>query len=609
MATARTDLAQDWAQLASLWRHAGVGWSDTVENILELLFAARTGEALVNRQDELTGKAWRSIRRQLFFEDPILAESEGHRTERYFHIPGLLEQTRRIVQPLAHAHGVARALLDYIVDDAKSAPRAPGEFKLPGFLTVLVERLLEPASTDTVYCPFESSGLLALLLAADGWSVCSEVANGQTARIQALFMRIGRWKLDVHVSDPIRNPTWVAGESLRAFDHAVAVATFGFREREDLTTDRFGRFPVRCHYGEAIQLAHLIAQSKGRVALVVPEGFLSRTTGGERIYKDQLLRRGWLDAVISLPRGAFAASSIRTSLLVLDKRRPAERDVLFVDGTSDLMSAQHQVYLNDGDRQGAEQVAAMVNTRRQGTHVAPIAEREIAANGCNLSVDRYVRVEPQRKFARLLDHSIATAEISDIAEVIRPQVIPADDTEPVATFAEVGVSDIAPDGFAQATKIVHVGEKGMAQAERQRLESGDVLLSVKGRIGAVGLVGQERPIEWLASQAFVILRLRRTSPLESPLILYRYLVSPYVQGLLKALASGTTVPSIQMADVRKLRVILPSTEEQEEILRQHEKIVRLRKQISQLDNLATELGNAAWPMTRISVHDADEKVD
>lgn len=345
-----------------------------------------------------------------------------------------------------------------------------------------------------------------------------------------------------------------------------------------------------------------------RAAIVMPEGFLFRTSGGERNYKEQLIRLGWIDAVVSLPRGTLASANINASLLVIDKKRPPERDVYFYDASAELQSAVAYPV-----KRGAERVRHVVDSVRhhksapQGVQVRAA---EIVANDFNLSVDRYVRSKHEQAIDEVLSEA-ATVELGDIAEIVRPQVIPTDDTEPLETFSEVGLADIAADGSIRSpSKKVPIGAKGLAQAKRHRLQPGDVLLSVKGRIGAVALVPEIHDQEsdgWVASQAFVVVRLRPTSPIKLPLILYRYFASPLIQGLLNSLASGTTVPAVQMADVRRLRVIVPTKEQQRSIVAEHEKVQKLRAQIAGLQKLADELNQAAWPMSTTTVRPTDER--
>jgi restriction endonuclease S subunit len=172
---------------------------------------------------------------------------------------------------------------------------------------------------------------------------------------------------------------------------------------------------------------------------------------------------------------------------------------------------------------------------------------------------------------------------------------------------------VEPDGVVRTpTKLVYVDDRNLAKALRQRVQPGDVLLSVRGRIGAVGIVpehqGQDGPTAWLASQAFVILRLRHNSPITS-LILYRYLSSPMGQGLLQSLSTGMTVPMVSMGDIKKLRVMIPTADEQREIVKQYDKVRKLRAQIKQLEVLADDLNAASWPMTKVPTQTTDEKVD
>ena len=189
--------------------------------------------------------------------------------------------------------------------------------------------------------------------------------------------------------------------------------------------------------------------------------------------------------------------------------------------------------------------------------------KDIAAKESNISVDRYVRSEEEQKVERVLG-AAKTVELNDIADIIRPQSFPTDQIEQTQTFAEVGLQDIQSDGsITQPAKIVEIDDRSFGKIIRQRLEPGDVLLSARGRIGAVGIVpeikAQESMAGWLASQAFVILRLRETSPIK-PLTLYRYLASPLGRGLLQSLSTGATVPMVSMGDVKKLRIIIPTDE-------------------------------------------------
>ena len=85
------------------------------------------------------------------------------------------------------------------------------------------------------------------------------------------------------------------------------------------------------------------------------------------------------------------------------------------------------------------------------------------------------------------------------------------------------------------------------------LRPDDILISVKGKVGVAGVVPDGAPKDifgaWTAGQPFVIARLRRSTPINDPAVLARYLASPFGQTQLQALAGGTTVPLIPMNDL------------------------------------------------------------
>jgi hypothetical protein len=212
----------------------------------------------------------------------------------------------------------------------------------------------------------------------------------------------------------------------------------------------------------------------------------------------------------------------------------------------------------------------------------------------DISVDRYVRSDEAQRVAEVIDSAQAVVALNDIAEIIRPQSFPSEGGDRVARFAEVGLQDIEPDGqIRRPAKRTEIDEAIIGRILKQWLAPGDVLVSVRGRIGAVGMVQEAEPDEevagWLASQAFVVVRLRETS-LVSQLTLYRYLASPLGQGLLQSLSTGTTVPMVSMGDMKRLRIMVPTAKEQREIEAQYARLRKLRDQIRKLEALTEELG-------------------
>ena len=600
-------------QLASAWRDAGAKPLDVIETLLEMLASRCHGSKLLDDNDELTLRGWERQRIELA-DELELPPASGSLERCVNTVPGLLEQTRRTVAHLLAdtSNSGFKDMVSGLLNILVSAPQlsggrslAPAHFTSAGYLSDLLIRLLGKPSAEPVYCPYESSSWMPLSLAKAGWPVDCELSDPQVARVLLLFASINNWKIRVRVSDPIRRPSWVHGSALHKFKYTVAITSFGLRLRDETYRDLYHRFPVRFYQGEAAQIAHLIAQTSGRLLVIVPESFLFRTSGGEREYKEKLIRGGLLSTVVRLPRGTFAPNtSVQSSLLIFETHGPRNRDVLFLDAADDL-GRRHSREKERAAFPEIEQIVSIVRDRCETSAAAIRTSDEIAEQEFNISVDRYVHSEEKQKIAIALDEE-KTVELKDIAEVIRAQAVAGEGgSEGTRAFFEVSLQDVQPDGsIRQPGKIIRIEDLNLSKAVRQKLEPGDVLLSIRGRIGTVGLVSEMRsncdPANWIASQAFVILRLRSNSPIK-PVTLYRYLSSPLGKGLLQSLAAGATVPMVSMGDIKKIKIMIPSATEQREIERQYDKILKLRSQISQLERMVEELNSEVWPMTKVIV--------
>lgn len=70
-----------------------------------------------------------------------------------------------------------------------------------------------------------------------------------------------------------------------------------------------------------LELFHKLARPDGRIALILPDGPL-----GNRPFqyvRDWLLRRAWVEAIISLPREIFAGTSAKTNIIVAQRKKAA----------------------------------------------------------------------------------------------------------------------------------------------------------------------------------------------------------------------------------------------------------------------------------------------
>ena len=67
---------------------------------------------------------------------------------------------------------------------------------------------------------------------------------------------------------------------------------------------------------------------KGKAAVVVPTGFITAQSGIEKNIREQLVERGWLRSVVSMPSNIFASTGTNVSVLFMDRQADNQHIVL-----------------------------------------------------------------------------------------------------------------------------------------------------------------------------------------------------------------------------------------------------------------------------------------
>ena len=590
---------------SEIWRTRGLPLDSMASTIFELIavrkLSLRDPEvAAVFDAGELTASHWQGLREMLWQKVPTVGAA--HATHDQIP-PGLIEELRQLLESIAPMllPGASTALASDLIQSTSAVldwRRGPVVLAPPAPVFKLMARLIASGDGEEVYIPGDASGWLPIHVAQMGCKVAGEVQNTTLGYLLQLVAYIGDLDVDVRTGDMLRSPSWMENGKLRVFSASASCLSFGRREKDEPTYDSLDRFPTRLVFGEGRELAHLIAQTNGKIAVIASEGLLFRTTGGEREFKEWLVRKGYLRGVIRLPRNTFApASMLQSSLIVLDTRSSAEGTVTFVDATSDLDRRRLEKSATDADL-GVEQVLALFNGRVRCPEVATVDIATIEAQDFNLTVDRYLAGDADQAVEALFS-SRPSAGLEDIAEIIRPQSTGGSSEGAGNRWGEVALGDIRSDGTVSLPKkTVEVDDQTLGRVKRQALQNGDVLLSIKGRIGTTALIGaiEDERDGWIASQAFLVLRVRKTSPI-TPRALARFLGSALGYEQLRRLTSGTTVPSISMNDLRKVRVLIPSEDESREVEAMAARSERIHTKIDELKQELDEIDRDAWPVS------------
>ena len=360
--------------------------------------------------------------------------------------------------------------------------------------------------------------------------------------------------------DPLGNPRIVENKGsdlLQTFDSSILMPFFLPDLTEDILPDRFNRFKFfngKCEK-EIAYMEHLLACTTKKIAAFLPIG-LSFKEGLIKQFREYLIEKNLVETIVQMPPHMLGANTKDYFLIVLNENR-SEKNVLFVD----LM---HKRFHNKRSRK--INLAAIENigefclerTNEEDLSKKMVSIKDISAADYSFSVDRYLTVPTVANPVQ------TTVKLPEIAILRRSQIIPP--LKNGRKVLEISPVDLPMAGFIKDGKEKKVDVVSKTY-ETYRLEPLDVILSVKGIVGKVGLIKPDAE-DFIASQAFHIIRILnpdRLSKTRDAKYLYMFFKSAYGQSLLSSITSGTLSPQIPVSAINKMEIPWPKPEIRESV--------------------------------------------
>jgi hypothetical protein len=172
------------------------------------------------------------------------------------------------------------------------------------------------------------------------------------------------------------------------------------------------------------------------------------------------------------------------------------------------------------------------------------------------------------------------------------------------TIFEASPGDIGQRGYLeQPERSFTVDRATYTRAMNQRVHPGDVLLSIKGTIGVVGLVPDHVPREgdtaiWTAGQSLMILRPKKRGGMD-PITLYEYLTDETVQEFIKSLAGGSVIQNLAMQDLKAFPVPIPAREVIEDVRAGFVARQALLDEVADIQRRITTQRAEKWPHAQL----------
>lgn len=296
-------------------------------------------------------------------------------------------------------------LISYFASDAG---KKAGEFYTPSEVSTLIAKLTKSQPGSRIYDPTCGSGSLLIKAAKEvgskNFSLYGQEVNGSTWALAVMNMFLhGYDNASIRWGDTIRNPKHREGDALMKFDTVVANPPFSLDKwgADEAPDDRYSRFwrgiPPKSK-GDWAFISHMIEsayEGKGKVGVVVPHGVLFRGASEGKI-RQKTIEENLLEAVIGLPANLFFGTGIPAAILVFNKGKGENTNVLFIDSSKFFESGKNQNRLRKED---IEKVVSTFEKFHAGELTSGVAEEkysyvatldEIKENDFNLNIPRYV---------------------------------------------------------------------------------------------------------------------------------------------------------------------------------------------------------------------------
>ncbi|WP_426982906.1 N-6 DNA methylase [Bacillus cabrialesii] len=438
--------------------------------------------------------------------------------------------------------------------------------------------LLDQASVSATFHDGTAGyGQTAMMFAKEVATRCLALQeiNPTAATVLRLRLFLNNVEATVAVNDLIKKPAYVKGDKLVQFDRVFMAPPFGLRLTEeqqmDMKYDKFNRFvygiPPRSQ-GDLTFLSCGLSATKedGKAAFLLPTGVLFRG-GPEKEIRQRLIDFDVIEAVVALPSLLQPYTSIKTVLLLCSKNKPESRKgkILMVNAedlgeTSNkrdaVLSEKNIRLINDIISTGKEieEISRFItNDDIKLAHLTP----------SNYIYKTETQVSEFGTVAIDIDglNYVSTKSLSDLVDLYRGYNASAKDENESGEYAVLKISDIQ-DGEVNLEGITRYSIKNNAKIDNNRIQQGDVLLSVRGVNRKAALFNSDRD-DVLLSQNFAGIR---CSELLDPKFLLLYLESPIAQFYFDKHTAGTTIMTLSMKDLKELPVPLLSLDEQKKVV-------------------------------------------
>ncbi len=519
---------------------------------------------------------------------------------------------------------------EYFLKASASSKNDLGEYFTPRHIVKTMVRLVNPQIGEKVYDPFCGTGGFLIesfrhiynnmartesniKLLKESTVYGNEITN--TARITKMNMILaGDGHSNINMMDSLANPidgnnSYIDKDGIRhQKGYDVVLANMPYSQK----TKHGNLYPLSSTNGDSICVQHCMKAIKstadnGRMALVVPEGFLFRKDLTKT--REYLLENCQLQSIISLPQGVFLPyTGVKTNIIyatkVNQKVKSSERKKNFW-----YFDVKSDGYTLDNHRRKLDRPSDLVNYEefrkldedqinnmlKVGFEAIPLDK--VRANSNILVGSRY------RTIDYTLNSKYDCVKLSDVSSFVRGITYPKNAQKAGYSPDYLGVvtTKAAQSDGIDKNNIVYI-DKSYSKDDKL-LKKDDILISLANSLPLLGRVTMvSEDINMMSFGAFMgLIRVNKTKL--NPKYLFYILQSEQAKGFFTLKAKTTTnISNLTFDDLGEFLLPLPSLEKQMEIISElggYQKIIKGAKIV--VENYRPEIFiNEKWERFKLN---------
>ena len=488
-----------------------------------------------------------------------------------------------------------------------------GQFRTPRHIIDMIVEIVDPQKTDSVLDP--ACGTAGFLISsykhileknkdADGNSTLSAddrkrmTDNFAGYDISPDMVRLSRVNMYLHKFAKPKIYEYDALTSLDRWDESYDVIL----ANPPFMTPKGGiiphnRYRVPAKRSEVLFVDYIAEHLNptGKAGIIVPEGIVFQSANAYKSLRKYVVEDGLLFAVISLPAGVFNPySGVKTSILLFDKTIAKQKDeILFVKINNDGYGLGAQRRETKGS--DIPDVVRILKDYKEGKDVSNNDLVTIASKK-NIAEQDYILVDERYKEAAIISSDYPMVELDEICEVMNGFAFESnkyvDDGIRVLRITNV------QKGFIQDNDAKYYPFEAKDDIQKYLLEANDLLVSLTGNVGRVGLVpGHLLPAA--LNQRVCCLRIKR--PDVNRFYLFSILNSDIFETSCISSASGIAQKNLSTEWLKTYKIPLPPLQVQEEIVKEievYQKIIAGARQVVENYKPTIKI-DPSWDMVKL----------